>query len=197
MELEELKKTWDNQSNAVPHQILTVKIVDQLAQIKYNRKIKSIAYAEITGGVICLMAIVFIGLHFHKLNTHLLQGVGVLSILILPALSIISFLSLQKLKMTSDFNKPYAETLKIFANKKLAFFKLQKFNITLCYLLLVAVIILVSKFFSGKDVTGNKYFWLFSFTIGYIFLLFYSRFVTRFYQNTLRKSEELLQELQP
>jgi len=197
MELDELKKAWDNQSDETEHQNLTLKIIDQMAQTKYNSKIKSVAYSEISGSVICLMAIVFIGFHFHKLNTIVLQGVGIVSILILPTLSIISFLSLQQLKMTSDFNKPYAETLKIFANKKLAFFKLQKINITLSYLLLVAVIILVSKFFSGRDVTGNKYFWLFSFTIGYIFLLFYSRFVTRFYQNTLRKSEELLQELQP
>lgn len=197
MELDDLKKTWDNQNDKAKKQILTSKIIDRMTQTKYNSKINKIAYPEILGSIICLIAIIFIGFNFHKLDTTFLQGVGVISILILLTLSVVSFLSLRQLKMTNDFNKPYAETLKIFATQKIEFYKLQKINLTLSYLLLVTVIILISKFFSGRDITDSKYFWTFSFTFGYIFLLFFSKFVVKFYKNTLRKTEELLQELQP
>ena len=197
MELDDFKNTWDNQSNETQQQNLTFKIIDQMTQSKYNSKINRIAYPEIIGILICLFATIFIGLNFYKLDNIFLQGVGIVSILLLLTLSVVSFLSLRQLKKTNDFSKPYAETLKIFATQKLEFYKLQKINMTLSYLLLVTVIILLSKFFSGRDITDSKYFWTFSFSFGYIFLLFFSKFVTRFYKTTLRKSEELLQELQP
>lgn len=197
MELDDLKNTWDNRSNKEQQQNLTTKLIDQMTQEKYNSKINKIAYPEIIGSVICLLATIFIGLNFYKLDTNFLQGVGVISILVLLTLSVVSFLSLRQLKITNDFSKPYAETLKIFATQQLEFYKLQKINMTLSYLLLVTVIILLSKFFSGRDITDSKYFWTFSFSFGYIFLLFFSKLVTRFYKTTLRKSEELLKELQP
>ena len=197
MELDDLKNTWNNQNDKAKQQILTSKIIDKMTQKKYNSKINKIAYPEILGSIICLIAIIFIGFNFYKLDTTFLQGVGVISVFVLLTLSVVSFLSLRQLKMTNDFNKPYAETLKIFATQKLEFYKLQKINLTLSYLLLVTVIILLSKFFSGRDITDSKYFWTFSFTFGYIFLLFFSRFVTKYYKNTLRKTEELLKELQP
>ena len=196
MELDNLKNTWNNHIDEIQEQDLTLKIIDQMTQTKYKSKINRIAYPEIIGSIICLIATIFIGLNFYKLDTTFLQGVGVISILVLLTLSIISFLSLRQLQLTNDFSKPYAETLKIFATQKLQFYKLQKINITLSYLLLVTVIILISKFFNGRDITDSKYFWIFSFSFGYIFLLFFSKFVTRFYKNTLKKSEELLQELE-
>lgn len=197
MELNDLKNTWDSQNNNTEQQNLTSKIIDQMTQEKYKSKIKKIAYPEMIGSLICLAAAVFIGISFHKLDTAFLQGVGVLSIGLLLILSVISFLSLKQLTMAGDLNRPYAEALKAFAIKKLKFYKLQKVNITLSYLLLVTVIILLSKLVSGRDITDNKYFWIFSFTLGYIFLLFFSKFVSKFYKNTIRQTEELLQELQP
>lgn len=197
MELDDFKNTWDNQSNETQQQNLTFKIIDQMTQSKYNSKINRIAYPEIIGSLICLFATIFIGLNFYKLDNIFLQGVGIVTVLLLLTLSVVSFLSLRQLKKTNDFSKPYAETLKIFATQKLEFYKLQKINMALSYLLLVTVIILLSKFFSGRDITDSKYFWTFSFSFGYIFLLFFSKFVTKFYKTTLRKSEELLQELQP
>jgi hypothetical protein len=117
------------------------------------------------------------------------------AMVVLLLLSITSLLSLQKLNAVVDVNKTYAETLKDFATKKIQFYKLQKINVTLSYLLLVTIIVLFSKFFSNKDITGSKYFWIFSFSIGYIFLMFYSKWVAKFYRSTLRKAEDLLNDL--
>lgn len=195
MELDDLKNTWDAQNNNIEQQNLTYKIFDQMTEKKYKSKIEKIAYPEIIGSLICLTAAVFIGINFYKLDTAFLQGIGVLSILLLLTLSIISFLSLRQLTMVADLSRPYAEVLEAFAIQKLKFYKLQKINITLSYLLLVTITILLLKLFYGKDITGSKYFWIFSFTIGYIFLLFFSTYVYKFYKKTLTQTKELLQEL--
>ena len=195
MELDDFKNSWNTQKDKSTQPNLTSKLIDQMTQKKYHSKINRIAYPEIIGTLICLLAAIYIGINFYKLDTAFLKGTGIVSILVLLILSVISMLSLRQLKMGKDFNRPHAETLKIFATQKLAFYKLQKINVTLSYLLLVTIIILLSKFYSGTDITNSKYFWTFSFAFGYIFLLFFSKYVTRFYKNTLRKTEELLHEL--
>jgi hypothetical protein len=195
MELDDLKDAWNNANNGAKKESLMPDTITQMAERKYYSKMKRIAYPEIGGVAVCLMGMAYTAVNFYRLDTPFLQSVGVVAILLLLALSAISFFSLRQLQMKGDVNKTYAETLKLFATQKLRFIHLQKVNTTLSYLLLVAVIILSSKIFGGKDITGNKYFWLFSFTIGYIFLVFYSKWVFRFYKNTLRQSEELLQEL--
>jgi hypothetical protein len=105
-------------------------------------------------------------------------------------------LSIQKLGVVKDFSKPYTETLKIFAAQKLAFYKLQRINMTLSYLLLLTIIILVPKFFNGKDIVKSNYFWLISLSFGYIYLLYFSKYVAKSYKNTLAKTTELLNELE-
>jgi hypothetical protein len=198
MELDDLKNSWNNLSHSLENQQhLTSQIIDQMTQKKYNSKINKIAYPEIIGVIISLLSAVFIGVNFYKLDSLILQGAGILAVLLLLTISATSLLSLRRFSLSGDVNKPYAETLKLFATQKLQFLKMQKLNVTLSYLLLVTVIILMSKFFNGKDITESKYFWIFSFTFGYIFLLFYTRVVSRFYRNTLRQAEELLAEVQP
>lgn len=194
MEFDDLKNTWDNQANQ--QQLLTSKLIDQMTQKKYNSKINRIAYPEIIGTIICLLAVMYIGLNFYKLDTIFFQCVGILSIMVLLTLSVLSFVSLRHLKISNDFNKSYAEALNIFAKEKLVFYRMQKINMTLSYLLLVTVTILFYKFFYSRDITGSKYFWIFAICIGYIFLLFATKYVAKFYKNTLKRSEELLQELQ-
>ena len=197
MELDDLKNTWNNANNQAAQQHnLSPKIINQMTEKKYYSKIKKIAYPEFIGISVCFIAAVFIGLNFYILDTSFLQGVGIVSILLLLIISIISLLSLRKFNINENVNKPYAETLKIFATKKLNFYKLQKINITLSYLLLVTIIILLSKLYKDVDLTNSKYFWIFSFSFGYIFLLFYSKWVLKYYKKSLNQAEELLQELQ-
>ena len=194
MELDDFKNSLNRESNEEA-QHLTPKIIDQMIERKYYSKMKRIAYPEYIGVAICLLAATFIGLNFYKLDTPFLKGTGIVSIFTLLIISIISLVSLRAFNNIRDVNKPFVETLKTFATHKLRFYKLQKVNVVLSYLLLVTIIVLISKLFNGIDVTGNKYFWIFSFTFGYIFLLFYSRWVMKYYKKTLLQTEELLKEL--
>jgi len=196
MELDDLKTTWQNQSNSALQNSLTTLIINKMTQEKYHSKIKKITYPEIIGSSICVIAAGFIALNFNKLDTIILQAVGVASIIIQLIISTLGILSLQQLNIKKDLNKPYAETLKIFATQKLAFYKLQKINIILCYLLMITIIILLPKLFGGKDITEYKYFWLYAFVTGYVFLFWFSKFVTKSYRKTLQQTQELLMELQ-
>ena len=196
MELDDLKNTWEDINNQVKkQQNLNIKMIDKMTTTKYYSSLKKVTYPEIIGVIICVAGAAYIGLNFGKLDNAFLQGVGILAILLLATLSVISAISIRQLNMAGDVTKTYAETLKEFAVKKMRFLKFQKINITLSYLLLVTVIILLSKFFNGRDITDSKYFWTLSFSFGYIFLLFYSRWVSKHYNNTLRQTEELLKEL--
>jgi hypothetical protein len=196
MELDDLKHTWKETKSPVhDQQTLNPETLEKMTGQNYRSKMKKIMMPEIVGSIVCLTAAAFIGLRFTKLDTDLLQAAGVLSILLLLLLPIISTLSTWKLGQVGKVNRSYAETLKSFAVQQIRFIKLQKLNVILSYLLLVTTIVILSKLFSGKDISGNKYYWLFSFTIGFIFLLFYSRWVEKYYRRSLRQAEELLQEL--
>ena len=193
MELDNLKSDWESIINP---NLLTAKAIDQMIQKKYASKIKKIKYPELIGGVICLLGIVIAGFNFNKLDTFFLQAIGGLTMLLLMVLPAISFLSLQQFNTTEDLSKPYLEIIKQFAIKKLRFQKYQHVNAFLCYLLLVAVIILLPKLFSGKDISYSKSFWIFAFSFGYLFLLFFSKWVKKFYNSSLNEAEQLLKEVE-
>ena len=196
MELDDLKNNWEAVSSQINKQKnLNPEIIDQMTQTKYNAGLKKILYPEMMGIVICLAGIIFVFLNFGKLDTVVLQSTGIVTILLLMTISALSIYSIRPLMKIRDINRTYAETLKAFAAQRIRFHKLQQVNVLLSYLLLVATAILLSRIVSGKDISGSKYFWIFSITFGYIFLLFYSKWVMKHYSKTLKQAEELLKEL--
>ena len=194
MELEDLKNTWEA-TNAPAEKRVTSAMMDDITQARYRSSLKRIAYPELAGVVVCLSAAIFLTLHLHTLGTIFLQGVGVLGILLLLAVSIISLLSIWPFGKPADVNTPHVEMLRKFAVQKIQFLQLQKANFLISYLLLVVTVVLLSGFFNGSNLTRSPYFWIFSICGGYIFLLFYSRWVDKHYKRTLRQTEALLQEL--
>jgi hypothetical protein len=198
MELDDLKTDWESATNQTNKpNILTSKIINQMTQKKYQSQIKKVKYPELIGAIVCILGVSFIGFNFNTLDTTFLKSIGVLTMLLLMIMLMLSFLSLTQLSSAENFDKPYIEIIKQFANHKLRFLKYQKANALLSYLLLVTIIILLPKFFYGKDITFSKSFWIFSFSFGYIFLLFFSKWVKKFYGNSLRQAEELLKEIAP
>lgn len=197
MELDELKNEWQSVNNQTAIQKkLTPKMIDKMMHKKYDSAIKKIKYPEWAGGIICLLAVIFIVFNFGKLDTLFFKTVGVAAVLLLLLLPAISVLSFNRFNLTADVSKPYAETLRQFAIEKLRFKKLQQANAFLSYLLLVCVIILLPEFFGGKDITTLKFFWVYAFSIGYLFLLFVSKWVKKVYGNSLNQAEELLKALE-
>ena len=196
MELDDLKNSWHQATGRVEKpQIITRAMLEKINRTKYRQRIKKIITAEIAGSSVCLVAALYIGYSFNKLDTAFLQVTGVVAILLLLLLPTISFVSIRQLSKAGNVNKSYAETLKAFAVDKKRFIRLQKLNITFSYVLLLTMIVLLVKLFGGNDLSENKHFWLFSFPISYIFLLFYAKWVQQYYQQALQQAEELLAEL--
>lgn len=196
MELEDLKKQWESTNNPVQIKpLLTPEIIAQIIQKKYQANMNKIKYSELTGAVICLFGLCFLAVRFNELDSLAMQLVAVSTMLLLLIISVLSYVSTKQLSATGAIDKSYVESIKQFANRKLNFLKYQKLNAFLCYLLMVATIILLPKFFYGKDIAFSKTFWMFAFSFGYIFLLFFSKWVQKFYGNSLRQAEELLKEL--
>jgi hypothetical protein len=196
MELDDFKNTWEDISNQVEkQQNLNLKIFDKMKKMKFRSSLKKIILPEILGSVVCILCAVFIGFNFYKLNTVAYQIVGVVSILLLVILPAISVMSIHPLYQSVDLNKSYADTLKEFAVQKIKFCKLQKLNLTLSHLLLVTIILLSTKLFGRNDIADSPYFYIFSFSFGYIILLFFSKWVFKSYNKTIRKTEDLLNEL--
>lgn len=196
MELDNLKKSWFEVNNQTENQPkLTPKKIEQMTQKKYNSNIRKVVYPEVGGALVCLTGAAFIAYNFNKLDTGLLQSTGIASIFLLFTLTVCSLFSLSQFSKTGDLNQSHVEMLKKFALQKLQFLKLQKINVILCYLLLVTVLVLFPKLFNGIDLSNNRYFWIFSFTFGYIFLSIYSKWVMNYYRKTLQETKELLEAL--
>ena len=173
MELDDLKNTWDDViSHVEKQQNLTPKMIDQMTQKKYYGSLKKIAYPEIIGAIVCFISATFIGMNFSKLDTTFLQGVGITSTLLLLTLPVISLIALRQFNMIGDVNKPYSETLRKFAVQKIRFHKFPKSK---CHSKLFTVgnhNYFVTEIFGGKDITGSKYFWIFSFLLAIYFCHF-------------------------
>ncbi|MBL0183454.1 MAG: hypothetical protein IPP96_14645 [Chitinophagaceae bacterium] len=196
MELDDLKNTWHDISNqADKKQTLTPEMIDDITRNKYHSKIRMIAIPELAGGLICFAAAAYVILNFSLLDTVLVQGAGMVTILLLLGLPVLSWASILQLKMTKEVSKSYADTVKEFAIKKIRFCRLQKLNFTLSYLLLATTILLSTKIFGKNWVGNNQFLFIVSFSFGYIVLLFFSKWVWKRYNNLLRQAEELLKEI--
>lgn len=196
MELDDLKNTWNEMDNQVKEkQNLTLKIFDKMSNRKFHSKLYKIILPEILGSLICISSAFYIGFNFDKLDGATYQIIGVIGILVFVVVTAISLLSLQNLNKVGDVGRPYVETLKDFATQKIKFNKLQKLNLRLSYLQLVIVVLLLPKFFEKNGITDSKYFYIFSFSVCFIFLLIFYKWVMKSYNKTIRQAEDLLKEL--
>jgi hypothetical protein len=196
MELDDFKNAWNEMGNQQKETTtVNLKKIDTMSKRKTYTLLKKILLPEILGSAICIGCALFIGFNFYTLDTIAYQISGVLGIVLCLILSAISLMSIRKLYQPVDAGKPYAETLKEFAVNKIRFCKLQKLNITLSYLFFVTVILLLPKILGRTNFAGSYLYFLCSYTLGYSLLLLFSKWVFRSYNNTIRQTENLLNEL--
>lgn len=195
MELDDFKSTWDKMSNQ-DKENLNTKIADTVNSKKVQSGLKKIILPELLGSIICIGSAVFIAFNFYKLDTVSFKIAGITAILLFIILPAISLFSIQQLHQSTDITKSYADTLKDFALQKIKFCKRQKLNLTLSYILFVAVILISTRLFGRNKITDDPYFFIISFSLGYIALFFFSKWVFKKYNLIIWKTEELLIELQ-
>ncbi len=196
MELDELQDTWNELGKQTAAKPLSAPAgITSTHKSILRSRLYRILLPEIAGGIVCLLSILYILLHFDRLDSTGFRFTGILTILLLGAMCLLSLCSLQYLYKSEDLNRPYAETLRAFSYQKSRFCRLQKINLFLGYGLLASSILLSTRIFGRNPVTDNKYFFLITYLTGYYFLFFFSRKVFSGYQKTIRETETLLQEL--
>ncbi len=196
MELDDLKYDWEILNKQLEKEaVLNTLIVNKIIEQKYYSDLKKIILPELLGSAICILSAVYLVVNLNKLDTIFFKLTGIVAILILIVLPILSVMSLQKFKFMENLTDPIVEMLAKFSSQKKQFYKFQRLNLTLSSLLLVCTIILMSKLFSTNNSMAYKYYWIYSFSAGYIFLLFSSKWVMRYYNKSLNKTEALLNGL--
>lgn len=196
MNLDDFKDTWNEMGNqAHIASDLNSQKINKMSIVKIQSRLNKILVPEIAGSIVCLGFVIFIAFNFTKLDSASLQISGVVAMLLFITLPLISLLSIQQLYRSVDIDKSYVDTLKDFAIRKIRFCKLQKLNYTLCYLLLVTVILVSTRIFGRNALTDSSYFFITAFGFGYIVLFSFSKWVFKKYNKTIRQTEDLLHEL--
>ncbi len=196
MELDDLKRDWELLNKQPEKEVVLNKlVVNKIIEKKYYSNLKKIILPELLGGAICILSAVYLVVNLNKFDTAFFKLTGIVAIFILIMLPILSIISLGKFKFMGNMNNPVVEMLTIFSSQKKQFYNFQRLNLTLSSLLLVCTIILMSKLFSTNNSLAYKYYWIYSFSAGYIFLLFCSKWVMRYYNKSLNKTEALLNGL--
>ena len=197
MELDELKSSWEILSKKMEkQQQLNKKFIEQMTTQNYKKQLTNIARPEFIASIICFIMAIILIWNFNTFNTLLLQIFGGFSVVFLIVIPILSLQSIRGLQ-TINMNLPtYKSTLKEFAVQKTRFIKFQKLNVFLSYLFMIALAPVSVKLLDGKDISQNITLWLTMLPASVIVLFFVSKWVLRHYNNTLKKAEELLAEIE-
>lgn len=197
MELEELKSAWETLGIKLEkQQQLNTKLIEQMTSQNYKHRLNNIARPEFIAGIFCFMMAIALIWNFGTFNTLLLQIFAGFSVLFLIVLPVLSFQSIRGLQTVNLSLPTYKNTLKEFAVQKIRFQKFQKLNVYLSFLFMIAFAPVSVKLLAGKDISQNASLWLITLPASFVVLFFGSRWVLKHYNNSLKKAEELLNEIE-
>ncbi|MEO6327428.1 MAG: hypothetical protein ABIO55_00775 [Ginsengibacter sp.] len=197
MELDELKSSWETLSKKMEkQQQLNSKLIEQMINQNYKNRLNNIARPEFIGSILCFIMTIGLIWNFNTLNTLLLQICGGFSVLVLILIPVLSLQSIRGLQTINISLPTYKNTLKEFAVQKIRFQKIQKLNVFLSFIFIVAFAPVSIKLIAGKDIYENIPLWLTIHPVSVIVLFFVSKWVLRHYNNSLTEAEELLTEIE-
>jgi hypothetical protein len=197
MELEELKASWEKVGEKIEKQLnLNSKLIEKMTHQNYQNRLKHIAYPEMIGSAVCLTAAVALILEFSRFDSAPLQIFAGLSVLVLVGLPIVSYRSLMGFSRIDLGSSTYADTIRAFTDRKIRFQKLQKLNIGLSSVLVVAILPTAVRLMSPKDITQHGWFWLLALPLSLLLQYVFSKWVFRHYNRLLRQAEAVLAEFE-
>lgn len=195
MELEEMKSNWEEMSKRIEKQeILNHELIEKMTHQKLKSNLKKIGNSEYIGTLTCYIGAVYLIINFAKIEEFIFQVLCVLTILLLFAVPIISLKSLKGLNSFSIHTAKYSETINAYMHYKWKFYKLQRINTILAFLLLILILPVLASIY-GKEINSIQNFWT---IIVPAFLMFFAgfSFITwRYYSKILKNIQTELSEL--
>ncbi|MBV1924912.1 MAG: hypothetical protein KUG49_00180 [Dokdonia sp.] len=196
MELEEMQAAWSQMSDQLETQKkLTDDIIMQMTQEKFSKQWNNIGAAEKVGTVISYAAGIALLYHFSKLDTLLLQICGVLCLVILIVAPILSLRSIHGLQNIS-LSEPYSIMMARYAKAKKRFVNFQKMNMIGSFFFMLLTIPVSGKLFNNENLfetLDHKLLIALPFCFLFFFLLI--RYITKCYRGILKRSEDILREI--
>ncbi|QLG46918.1 AbgT family transporter [Costertonia aggregata] len=198
MDLEQLQLAWSQMSEQLENQKkLTDKIILQMTQDKYKNKFRTVSFFEYTGAVICFFAAIYILINFGKLQGRLEIGCGIFTLVFLIVLPLLVLNSLRRVKYLDITTSTYKKTLLDFTAKKKRLLRFQQIGIYASFLLLFAILPVVSRISSNRDffsIPREAPFYV-GLGLTMIVLFFYARWGYACYKKITQSAEDILKEL--
>jgi len=196
MELEEMKSNWDEMSKRIEKQeILNNQLIEKMTHQKYKSKLKKIGNSEYIGSLTCYLGATYLIINFTKIEEFIFQLLCIITILLLFALPIISLKSLRGMKNISIHTAKYSETIKTYMHHKMRFYKLQRINMILAFLLLIILLPVLASI-HGKEINSITNFWTIIVPVFVAFFAGFSFITWHYYSKILKKIENELTDLE-
>lgn len=90
----------------------------------------------------------------------------------------------------------YKDCLKKFTVQKIRFQRFQKLNLFLSFIFMVFFVPVSVKMLTGKDISLNSSLWFIIIPVSVMIFVFFSKWVLKHYNHTLKKAEELLSDIE-
>jgi len=196
MELDEMKSLWEDMSEKLERQkLLTDKVVLEMTQKKYRAKLNYISVPETVGTIICFAMAVYVLVNFDKLDTWYLALCGVISVSFCVILPILSLRSISRMKKIDVKHNSYKESLKLYAQSKDAFVKVQKAGYYLGFIFSLTVLPVAGKLLRNKDLLLEARLWIWYIPLAIAFQFLFSKWVFKQYTSAAKGARSLLEEL--
>ena len=167
-----------------------------MTEIQYKNRINKILLPEIIGTVICGLTVFYILLNFQKLDTWYQITAAIISMSMLIILPILSLKSLKNLYNISPAVHNYKEMIVAYNKAKQQVKFVQKLSIYFSFILMLVIIPVFLKLFSNKDLSQLNFVKIaWSIPLAIIFVVFMTRWVFKWYKNTIKSTDTLLAEL--
>ncbi|MBA2745637.1 MAG: hypothetical protein H0U44_05370 [Flavisolibacter sp.] len=195
MELEDMQNTWQEMSKKIDKQeILTNQFIEKMTHKKYKSKLNKIGNSEYVGILTCYAGAAYLIINFRKIDEFIFQLLCIITILLLFVLPIISLKSLKGLKTLSIHTAQYSETIRKYMQHKMKFYKLQRINLILAFLLLITILPVLASIY-GKEINSITNFWTIIVPACLVFFAGFSFITWRYYSKILKNVENELAEL--
>jgi hypothetical protein len=195
MELEEMKTLWGEMSSELERQKkLTDSLILQMTKSSYRNKLNKIWIPELIGTLISFAGVLFMLLHFQKLNTWYLLACGVISVLILVILPLLSLNAVYKMRSVNISANSYKQSLLEYSKGKIQFVFVQKLSFYLSFVLMLVMLPVMGQLVGGVDFFKETRIWLWYAVVFVSFYLLASR-VFKYYIKTATNAENILKEL--
>ncbi len=197
MELKELETLWSEMSQELETQKkLTNELIMNMTQAKYSNKFKKISTYETIGGVICIIAAIFVLTKFSLLDTWYLQLCGLFTVIFLILLPVLTLSSLRRIQKLNIADNNIKETLVSFSKAKKQLLFLQRLGIYLSFILMFTVLPVASKIMNSKDLFVDSNILYVYLPIMAIFIFFFARWGYGCYKSITNSAENILKELE-